>query len=144
MSVHHRIGQPPGLSSQHVLDEGGLGVLASLIPTTGEHGGSVLANEAADAGNAGKELRAVVTSAPSGDDLVSFIMYSDGSFDLELTEGVDATYTIDYTAYADGVSLGAATAEVDVGAGGDPPGDPSPPLPGGVVMTGLVSGVLFR
>lgn len=114
MSVHHRIGQPPGLSSQHVLDEGGLGVLASLIPTTGEHGGSVLANEAANAANSGKELRAVVTSAPSGGNVTSFIMWSDGSFDLEVT--ADGSSSIGYTAYADGVSLGATTAPVVVGA----------------------------
>lgn len=118
MSVHHRIGQPPGLTSQHVLDAGGLGVLPGQVPTTGEHGGSVLANEAADAANAGKELRAVVTSAPSGDDVVSFTMQSDGSFDLELTAGVDATYTIGYTVYIDGASDGAVETTITVGAGG--------------------------
>ena len=116
MSVHHRIGQPPGLTSQHVLDAGGLGVLPEQVPTTGEHGGSVLANEAADAANAGKELRAVVTSAPSGGNVTSFLMQSDGSFDLVVT--ADGTYTIGYTVYIDGASDGAVETTITVGAGG--------------------------
>lgn len=116
-----RIGRPPGISSGIVIDGGGLGVLAELIPTTGEHGGSILANEAANVANAGKELRAVVTSPPSGSDLVSYMVHSNGSVELELTAGDDATYTIGYTAYADGVSIGTATTTVQVGAGSDPP-----------------------
>lgn len=108
------------MADLHVMDAGGLGVLPEQVPTTGEHGGSVLANEAAKAANAGKELRAVVTSAPSGDDVVSFTMQSDGSFDLALTAGVDATYTIGYTVYIDGTSDGAVSATVTVGASESP------------------------
>ena len=106
------------MASLHVMDAGGLGVLPEQVPTTGEHGGSVLANEAADAANAGKELRAVVTSAPSGGNVTSFLMQSDGSFDLVVT--ADGTYTIGYTVYIDGASDGAVSATVTVGTSESP------------------------
>lgn len=106
------------MADLHVMDAGGLGVLPEQVPTTGEHGGSVLANEAADAANAGKELRAVVTSAPSGGNVTSLVMQSDGSFDLVVT--ADGTYTIGYTVYIDGTSDGAVSATVTVGASESP------------------------
>lgn len=117
MSVHHRIGQPPGLTSQHVLDAGGLGVLPEQVPTTGEHGASILANEAANVANAGKELRAVVTSLPTTN-VTSCIVQSDGRVDLEVTE--DGTYLVAYSVYVDAALDGSAVATFTVGAGGFP------------------------
>ena len=97
----------------HVMDAGGLGVLPEQVPTAGEHGPSLLANEAADGANAGKELRAVVTALPTVN-VTRCYVYSDGSVDLEVTE--DGSYPIGYTVYADAVSIGAAVATYTVGA----------------------------
>lgn len=119
MSVHHRIGQPPGMSAYHVVDAGGLGVLPEQVPTTGEHGASILANEAADVANAGKELRAVVTSLPTTN-VTSCIVQSDGRVDLVVT--ADGTYQIGYSVYIDGALDDAATATFTIGEGGSPSG----------------------
>lgn len=117
MSVHHRVGQPPGMSSYHVVDAGGLGVLPEQVPTTGEHGASILANEAANVANAGKELRAVVTSLPTTN-VTSCVVQSDGSVDLVVT--ADGTYQVGYSVYIDAVLGGTATATFTVGEGGSP------------------------
>lgn len=105
------------MSSYHVVDAGGLGVLPEQVPTTGEHGASILANEAANVANAGKELRAVVTSLPTTN-VTRCLVQSDGSVDLVVT--ADGTYQIGYSVYIDGALDGTAPATFTVGASESP------------------------
>lgn len=83
----------------------GLGVPGALIPTTGLHGGSILANDA-DPGDEAKEFRALVgtPTLPSG---AKLFVWEDGTVDL--TGVSDGTYIIPYTLFVDGAQVGEPT-----------------------------------
>lgn len=89
----------------------GLGIPGSLIPTTGEHGGSLLANDI-DSGDENKEFRALI-GTPNIPEGASLFVWEDGS--VEITNAADGSYIIPYTLYVDGVNLGAASATLTVG-----------------------------
>ena len=122
----------------------GRGPLAQDIPSTGEHGAAYAYNDLDLPTDDDKEIRAPVTVPPGGAGLVSFFPHEDTSVDLVVS--ADGVYSWTYELFVDGVSQGTAVATATIGDAPpiDPPGDPSPPLPGGIVMAGLVSGVLLR
>jgi hypothetical protein len=79
----------------------GHGILAEDIPAAGEHGASVLYDQIALPGDAGKELRALLLSTPSG--MTSWFQDEDGSVEAEAPDG---SYTYSIQVYVDGVALG--------------------------------------
>ena len=103
----------PLISGALVYGNSGLGVPGSAVPSTGEYGGPPMYPYIAP-GDLTKEVRWVITSAPSG--LTSFFAYEDGSF---TATGPDGTYTIgwDYltnnayqASYTTNFTIGAAVA----------------------------------
>lgn len=82
-----------------VVGVSGLGVLGSAVPGTGDAGASILYNDLVLPADAGKEVRALITSAPSSGTL---FVHEDGA--LEYT-GASTTFL--YQLYVDGVAVGA-------------------------------------
>ena len=82
-----------------VVGVSGLGVLGSAVPGTGDAGASILYNDLVLPADAGKEVRALITSAPSSGTL---FVYEDGA--LEYT-GASTTFL--YQLYVDGAAVGA-------------------------------------
>jgi hypothetical protein len=104
-------GTPPGSSGTH-FGGFGLGVLGADVPSTGEHGASILFNDLSLPADAGVEVRgALVGASPAG--LTSFFLFEDGSF---LAAGPDGVYSFTYRLYADGVDLGTAVVTFTIGA----------------------------
>lgn len=79
----------------------GHGVLAEDIPSTGVHGASVLYDQVALPGDAGKEIRGLILTQPSG--LTSWAHGEDGTI---TAEGPDGVYTYTMQVYVDGEELG--------------------------------------
>lgn len=91
----------------------GHGVLAEDIPATGVHGASVLYDQVALPGDAGKEVRGLILTQPSG--LTTWQHGEDGTI---TAEGPDGAYTYTMQVYVDGVALGSpVTITLTFGAG---------------------------
>lgn len=139
---------PPLISSSHVHGNGGLGVLGAVVPSAGQDGPSFLYNDLTLPGDAGKEIRGLVESGPSG--ATAFFAYEDGSFTLE---GPPATYSFTYRLFVDGVDTSTAVATAIVVGPVEATGLPSVtafgvptvtyPLPGVITATGIPSTARF-
>jgi hypothetical protein len=92
----------------------GHGILAEDIPSTGDHGASVLFDQITLPGDVGKELRALILTEPSG--LTSWFQDEDGSV---VAEAPDGAYSYSIQVYVDGVALGTPkTVTLSFGVGG--------------------------
>lgn len=91
----------------------GHGVLAEDIPATGVHGASVLYDQVALPGDAGKEVRGLILTQPAG--LTTWEHGEDGAI---TAAGPDGAYTYTMQVYVDGVALGSpVTITLTFGAG---------------------------
>ena len=89
----------------------GLGVLAELVPSTGEHGAGYLYASLEFPADNGKEVRGLITTWPTLGTLTAF---EDSSFEYD-----GPTDTFAFQMYVDGVATGTPqTVTVTVGAGG--------------------------
>lgn len=79
----------------------GHGILAEDIPSTGEHGASVLYDQVTLPGDNGKEVRAEILTTPSG--LTTWYQDEDGTV---TASGPDGAYSYTIQVYVDGVALG--------------------------------------
>lgn len=95
-----------------VIGNRGLGVLASTVPSTGEHGAGYLYNDLSLPADAGKEVRGLILTTPSAG---TFTAFEDSSFTL--TGAADGAYTFSYRLFVDGVDGGTASASITIGAG---------------------------
>jgi hypothetical protein len=85
---------------------GGLGIPGSAVPTTGDNGGSPLAN---DGITSTSEYRIETVTAPSAGTLT---VYPDTSYEFT---GPDGTYTWTYRVYEDSVDRGTANETLVIG-----------------------------
>jgi hypothetical protein len=99
----------PLIASAYHFGNRGLGVLGSAIPTTGDHGGAVLANDLVLPNDSPSEFRCLLVTPPSSGTLV---LYEDGSFTFFAPDG---TYSFVYRLFEDGVDRGAATVTLTIG-----------------------------
>lgn len=99
------------IPSAYHLGNRGLGVLAALVPASGESGPGYVYNDLTLPDDADKEVRGYVesTTLPGG----TLTTYEDTSFGV--VGAPDGTYTITYGLYVDGVDLGTANATVNIG-----------------------------
>lgn len=103
-----RIDTNPLIAGAVVVGSPGLGVIAENIPSSGDNGPSILYNDIALPADAGKEIRAYMTTWPSGGTLD---IGEDGSFTYS---GVSSTFR--YQLYVDGVAVGTpATVTLTIG-----------------------------
>lgn len=79
----------------------GHGVLAEDIPDDGEHGASVLFDQIALPGDAGKEVRGLILTQPTG-----LTLWEHGEDGAVTAEGSDGAYVYTIQVYVDGVALG--------------------------------------
>jgi hypothetical protein len=93
----------------------GFGIRGADIPTTGEHGGSILANDVSLPGDADKEFRFEVLTRPEDGEIV---FYEDGS--IEAWGFPDGTYSGTYRLYQDGEAAGTATYTLIFGESAEP------------------------
>ena len=108
--MSHRFG-PPLITGAHIHGNSGLGVLAELVPSTGEHGAGYLYASLEFPADAGKEVRGLITTWPTLGTLTAF---EDSSFEYD---GPSDTFA--FQMYVDGVAVGTPqTVTVTVGAGG--------------------------
>jgi len=90
---------------------GGLGVLGSAVPSTGEHGPSFLYNDLSLPADNDVEIRGLIVTPPSSG---TFYAWEDGSFSLE--GAPDGEYTFTYRLFVDGADLGTTIATITIGA----------------------------
>lgn len=88
-----------------------LGVLAALVPASGESGPGYVYNDLTLPDDANKEVRGYIesTTLPGG----TLTAYEDTSFSI--VGAPDGTYTITYRLYVDGVDMGTANATINIG-----------------------------
>ena len=135
--MSHRFG-PPLLTGAHIHGNSGLGVLAELVPSTGEHGPGIASTWLGPA-EAGKEVRVLITQWP---EVGSLFVWEDTSFEYNgpggtayaqlYVEGqpvdtpqtvaitVGATLTLDSITHAD-ITTSGATAQVAITRSGPTP-----------------------
>ena len=95
--MSHRFG-PPLITGAHVHGNSGLGVLAELVPSTGEHGAGYLYASLEFPADTGKEVRGLITTWPTLGTLTAF---EDSSFEYD---GPSDTFA--FQMYVDGVAVG--------------------------------------
>ena len=81
--MSHRFG-PPLITGAHVHGSSGLGVLAELVPSTGEHGPGIASTWLGPA-EAGKEVRVLITQWP---EVGSLFVWEDTSFEYTGPGGI--------------------------------------------------------
>jgi len=92
-----------------VCGDPGLGVLGSLVPSTGDNGAGYLYNDLSLPDDAAKEVRGLIVTPPSAG---TFFAYEDSSFEFIAPDGA---YSFTYRLFVDGADLGTATASLYVG-----------------------------
>jgi hypothetical protein len=92
---------------------GGLGVLGSAVPSSGDNGAGYLYNDLSLPADAGKEVRGLIETFPVG--LATFDVFEDSSF---TASGPDGVYTFTYRLYVDGVDSGTAIGTITIGSVG--------------------------
>ena len=108
--MSHLVSSSAPISGAHTVKQyAGFGILGSAIPTTGDSGGSPVAN---DGVNANGEYHWRVETPPSAGALT---IYPDLSFGFDATGLSNAAYTWVYRLYEDGVSVGTAMVSLVVG-----------------------------
>lgn len=111
------------ISGALVVGDRGHGVLAENIPSTGTHGPGYAYSDLDLPTDNGKEIRGLITVAPSGGNVTSFFAYEDTSFDLVVT--ADGDYPFTYELFVDGVSQGTQEETVSIGSA---PADETAPV----------------
>lgn len=86
------------ISGAVVVGTPGLGVMGSVVPSTGDAGPSILYNDLALPADAAKEVRARITTWPSNGTL---FVYEDGGFEYS-----GSNTTFQYQLYVDGAAVG--------------------------------------
>lgn len=121
-----------------VVGDPGLGVLAEMVPSTGEHGAGYLYASLEFPADNGKEVRGLVTAWPTLGTLTAF---EDSSFEYD-----GPTDTFAFQMYVDGVATGTPqTVTVTVGAGGEgtlsaqEAGADTAAIAGAVIVSGAMS-----
>lgn len=101
------------LSGAIVVGDRGHGVLASGVPSNGEHGPGYLYDQITALGLTTEEVRGTITAFPLSGDLFA---YEDSSFTFDAPDG---SYSFTYQLYVDGVSTGSPQqVDITVGAAG--------------------------
>lgn len=107
MGASHRF-DAPLIANAHVFGDGGLGVLAEAIASSGEHGPGYAFGSLSLPADNGKEIRGLITRWPTNGTLIA---YEDTSFSYE---GSDDSF--DWQLYVDGVAVGSpVTVTLDLG-----------------------------
>lgn len=96
-----RIDTSEWISGSLIIGETGLGVLGSVIPSTGDNGAGYAYNDLSLPADAGKEICGRITTWPSAGTLFA---YEDTSF--EFSGAPDGAYSFAYQLYVDGVATG--------------------------------------
>jgi hypothetical protein len=107
---------------------GGLGVLGSAVPSSGDNGPGYLYNDLSLPADASKEVRGLIETFPVG--LSTFDVFEDSSF---TASGPDGVYTFTYRLYVDGVDSGTAVGTISIGVVS------SGALTGGITLDNLVA-----
>ena len=89
-----------------------VGILGSLIPSTGDDGAPPLYGDVSLPADNDNEYRMHVTSIPSG---LTLFAYEDSSF---TASGADGLYTVTYDLYENGTNIGSTYFRIRIGAGG--------------------------
>ena len=107
-----RIDTAEWISGALLIGDVGLGVLGSVISSSGDNGAGYAYNDLSLPADAGKEICGRITTWPSAGTLFA---YEDTSFDF--SGAPDGVYTFAYQLYVDGVATGdPATVTLQVGA----------------------------
>jgi len=137
--MSQRVTSTPLFGGSHVVSLwGGLGIPGSAIPTTGDAGGSPLANDEIVSTS---EYRLEVVTLPTAGTLQFF---PDTSF--QFSGAPDGTYSFEYEGFEDGISYGSVTDPLNVGVtNGTATGAPhsislTPPAGAASSTTGSTSG----
>lgn len=118
--MSHRVGNGALITGAHVISSnGGLGINAESIPSTGTYGAAYAYDSLSLPGDNGKEIRGVITTAAAvvagAGSLTSFYAHEDTSFDLVVTD--DCTVQWTWSLYVDGVlNTAGLTGTVTIGA----------------------------
>lgn len=97
------------IAGAQVYGGGGLGVLGSEVPATGEHGPGYLYNDLSLPADAGKEVSGYIEAPPVG--LTNFFAWEDSSFEAA---GPSGEYGFTYRLFVDGADLGTAVASISI------------------------------
>lgn len=108
--THAYGGDPTGLAGKHHYGGGGLGVLASLIPSTGTHGPGYIYNSLALPADAAKEYYGLLGTLPAG---LTITPSEDSSF---TASGADGFYVVPFDMYENGAYMGPSSFTVVFGA----------------------------
>ena len=111
-----RVSPSPLIAGAVVVGGTGLGVLGSLIPSSGDAGASYLYNDLTLPADNNVEVRGLIVTPPSAG---TFFAFENGSFTL--TGAPNGSYSFVYRLFADGVDLGTATASIQIGQTITPP-----------------------
>ena len=90
----------PWITGAHLFGDGGLGVIGSLIPATGDNGAGYTYNDLSLPADNAKEICGRITTWPSSGTLTA---YEDTSFEFTAADGA---YSFQYQLYVDGVATG--------------------------------------
>lgn len=97
--MSHRF-DAPWISGAHLYGDAGLGVLGSLIPSTGDNGAGYTYNDLSLPADNTKEICGRITTWPASGALTA---YEDTSFEFIAADGA---YSFAYQLYVDGVATG--------------------------------------
>lgn len=107
-----RVDTSPLIASSVVIGDPGHGVLASEVPSTGEHGPGYIYDQVNGLGLTAEEVRGLITTWPASGTLTA---YEDSSFEFDAPDG---SYSFQYQLYVDGVATGAVqTVDITIGSG---------------------------
>lgn len=110
--MSHRHGTP-WISGAYVYGDGGLGVLAETIPSSGDYGPPYAYNDLSFPADNGKEICGRIATWPSAGTLVP---QEDTAFSF--SGAPDGSYSFTYDLLVDGVSPGTGTVYLQVGVAG--------------------------
>jgi len=95
-----RVDASPLITSSVVVGDPGHGVVASSVPSTGEHGPGYIYDQITALSLTTEEVRGLITAQPSAGTLAAF---EDSSFEFDAPDG---SYSFSYQLYVDGVLTG--------------------------------------
>jgi hypothetical protein len=103
-------GDPTGLSGSYHFGGGGLGVLGSLVPSTGEHGGGYGSKSLSLPADADKEYFFPLGTIPAG---LTIVADEDSGFTASANDG---TYVVPFSVVENGSNIGSSTFTLVFGA----------------------------
>ncbi len=104
------VGDPPGLAGAHHYGVGGLGVLGSEIPSSGEHGPGYLYPSLNLPADANKEYYGVLGAIPAG-----LSPFDVDEYSRVTAAANNGSYRVPFTLYENGTSLGATYFDMNFG-----------------------------